>query len=329
MMDKVCIDSCVFFHSLEYCDIFDKQGKTALSEKLKIDQQKLQDLVDQLKEVIGADFLAKYKDKDIDFYYILSLYRSYINSTKNNLEKAIESTQNILLGKIKNKDGSIKKVDIPNDRKIKLMEKLQQSKITLKAIEENVVKFQELTDSYRNLRQKYYTGKLFEKMTNGQLYFFVVQDSYNEIQNHCKNGNTIDGQCFKYFDSTLIDQMLKHCTVVVFEGDEHASLINALSKCYRTSINGRPCMDGDINSLGVYGDSRIMAQASILGIDFVTLNEKDFITNKSGKVGNSDIRDHIVNVNQNFKKTQNSVKPISPKECINILENNLTKTKNL
>ena len=318
MMKNVCIDSCVFFHSLEYCDIFDKQGKSALSEKLKLDQQKFQNLIDQLKKVIGPKFLEKYKD--VDFDYILPRYKADINSTKSNLEKTIEKTQNCLLGKIKNKDGSIKKVDIPNKRKIELKEKLEDSKKTLETTAKDVVKFQELMDSYRNLRHKYYAGKLFEKMTNGQLHFVVVQDSYNEIQNHCNNGNATDSQYFKYFDSTLIDKMLKHCTVAVLEGDGYANQINALSELYRTSIDGKPCMDKDTNSLGVYGDSRIMAEASILGLDLITLNEKDFITNKSGKLGNSDIRDHIVNVNQNFKKTRNSVKPISPKECIKILE---------
>lgn len=326
-MEQVCIDSCVFFHCLEYCDIFDKHGEAELIEKLLTDGKKLQDLNVKLKEVIGIDFLAKHSNTDI--YNIFPLYKSYINSTKSNLETAIKNTQNLLLGEVKDKDGNVKKINIPNDRKQKLLGKLQQSIETLKNIEKNISKFQTLTDDYRNLRQKYYTGKLFEKMIRGQLQFFVVQDSYNEIQNHCKKGNNTDSQCFKYFDSTLIDKMLKHCTVVVFESYDQANLIDTLSKLYRTSVDGKPCMDSDINSLGVYGDSRIMAQSSILGINFVTLNEKDFITSKAGKWGNSDICNHIVNVNQNCNKIKNKVKPISPKEYLNVLENNLTDTKNL
>ena len=126
----------------------------------------------------------------------------------------------------------------------------------------------------------------------------------------------------------MIESLSKKVTLINTKDPEVQRFVQLLAEKYRTKGNykGKE-MAPDINSVGVYGDSLIMAECALAGIPFATQNEKDFIFNKGSKVKEADIakgksstneekREHIRDVNNSFPELVSDVEPMSTAEFV-------------
>lgn len=329
-MEKVVIDSCVFFHMLEANKIYQLEGKSSF-DKYKNDMiLKMETLKHKIYDTMGDEFLNKYFNSTTKFIELINTYNTYIRNKLGNVENEINSVKNSLVGEFKKKDGTIYKINASAIQKEIWRNQLIILEQTKEEYKKNIREFDKLSLEYKDNYQPYVCTILYDKTINGEVQFILVQDSYKEILNHIGN-ETLSIDTFKYFNRNDVELMFKNCDVysadispnqIIMSEDD----IELLSQEYRTRDDDKgSCMDGDKNSLKVYGDSRIMAEASIAGYAFITLNEKDFITDKSKKLGNDFIRRHIQEVNRRNPKIAHDIMICSPQDYLAYL--NFQKTK--
>ena len=114
--------------------------------------------------------------------------------------------------------------------------------------------------------------------------------------------------------------MTKNCTLINTHSENIVKLVEALSEQYRTPLeknNGNYFpMDMDQNSLDIFGDSTIMAETSLSGINILTENEQDYIKHTGTKQKNSKIRNHISYVNQLYAPATSGALAYSPTEFL-------------
>lgn len=324
-MEKVIIDSCVFFHMLKANHIYKTEGKNSFNEYRNNVNAEMKSLREQIYELMDEEFLTEHSNLTTRFVKLLDMYNTYIRNKLGNIENQIKSVNNSLVGEFKKKDGTIYKLNASEVQKEiwrNQLHILEQQKEKCKMI---IKEFDKLSQEYKDNYQPYICTKLFSRMVNGEVQFVLVKDSYKEILNHIgdEKNNT---ESFKYFNDNDVEMMLGNCEILGFNSELSEDDIELLSKEYRTRDDDKgSCMDGDKNSLKVYGDSRIMAEASITGYTFITLNEKDFITDKSKKLGNDFIRRHIQEVNRRNPKIANDIMICSPQDYLAYL--NFQKSK--
>lgn len=326
-MKKVVIDSCVFFHMLKANEVYMSNGRNAFDEYSKSVNDEMQTLKNELCSIMDEDFLRDNAGKTTKFTTLLDMYNVHIKNLLGNIKNEIKSVQNSLKGEFKNKDGSVYKVEISEVQKLIWENQLQILNQKVEQFKENIKKFDILTQQYKDKYQPYICTKLYNKMLNGEVEFLLVQDSYKEIINHIGN-QAENKETFKYFKESDVNSMLNNCEILGFNPELSEDDIESLSQQYRTRDDDKgSCMDGDKNSLKVYGDSRIMAEASMAGYTFITLNEKDFITDKSKKLGNDFIRRHIQEVNRRNPKIAHDIMICSPQDYLAYL--NFQKSKSV
>ena len=319
-MKNVIIDSCVFFHMLKANKVYKESGIYGLEEYINLSNQNLKTLKDAISGLMTDDFIKNNLQGQTKFGNVIDSYKTYIRSNLANAKRSIASMQSLLEGKIIGKDGNVKTVEVTPERKAMWQEKLSEAINSVNELSKNVELFDKLAEEYKDRYQPNVCANLYKKMIEGKVKFSIVGDSYREILNHSKQ-NATNLDTFKYFDPNDVNSLLDECTILGVGTAKTLEDIENLSEQYRTrqSKTGS-CMDGDINSLKVYGDSRIMAEASIAGYDFVTLNEKDFITDKSKKLGNDFIRQHIQKVNKQNQDIATNVGVYAPHEINKMLD---------
>lgn len=324
-MENVIIDSCVFFHMLEANKIYQLEGKNSF-DKYKNDMiLKMETLKHKIYDTMGDEFLNKYFNSTTKFIELINTYNTYIRNKLGNVENEINSVKNSLVGEFKKKDGTIYKINASAIQKEIWRNQLIILEQTKEEYKKNIKEFDILSQEYKDNYQPYICTMLYDRMINGEISFILVKDSYNEILNHI--GEELDSiNSFKYFNKNTVEMMINNCVILRFDLEYTRDLIKQLSQQYRTRDDDKgSCMDGDKNSLKVYGDSRIMAEASIAGYAFITLNEKDFITDKSKKLGNDFIRRHIQEVNRRNPKIVHDIMICSPQDYLAYL--NFQKSK--
>ena len=319
-MKNVIIDSCVFFHMLKANKVYMESGIYGLEEYINMSNQSLKALKDTISELMTDDFVKNNKKGQTKFSNVIDSYKTYIRSNLANAKRAIVSMQNLLEGKVVGKDGKVKTIEVTPERKLQWQEKLDEATSNVNLLSKNIELFDKLAEEYKNIYQPNVCANLYKNMVNGNVQFSIVGDSYREILNHTKE-NATNSDTFKYFNPSDVYSLLNECVLLTTDSTKTLKDIDMLSEQYRTrETKNESCMDGDINSLKVYGDSRIMAEASIAGYDFVTLNEKDFITDKSKKLGNDFIRQHIQKVNKQNESIATNIGVYAPHEINKILD---------
>ena len=312
--NKIIIDSCVFFFMLDASDIYTKNGKTALRDYCDKNSEILRKIEKRTMDVVGcgnSELVSK------NLKETLENLKDFFSDYKS-IEQKIERINTTLSGVVRDKNG-FKNVELTPERTDVLNNKLERLTKQCKIKKAFYEEFSFHLEKYLNTYQPYYASELFYMCVNGDVELCIVQDSLEEIKNH-NNSTNQSTECFKTFDEDKIYTLLRFCTIITVTPSS-VKYIDDLACEYRTRIDDATSpMKNDINSLGVYGDSRIMAEASLVGVVLVTFNEKDFIRDKSVKSNNSRIRNHIGRINAMYFNYDNSVLPYSVMEVVETIK---------
>lgn len=325
---NVAIDSCVLFNSLGLYDVYKKYGKAEFKNQLNILNSKMNDLKNGLLSLMGEKFLNKHKNDS--FEKLTDDFKSSISSLITNAKNQIESYDCLLNGYTINRNGEKVPVSIPNERLQKIQAMKNDVENKKEQLDDIYNLYIEKKEEYKDIKQQLFAGKIVEKSIDGEINLCVVEDVYNEVLNHIDSVDNTNTGNFKKFPKEQIEQYLSNCTLIGVRSSYVLNIINTLSEAYRTPLKeDGSSMKQDINSLGVYGDSRIMAEANLAGVILVTLNKKDFILDKSDVPDNTLIREHIQKVNEIFLPITTDALPYTPEEFINGNYKNPTKSSEL
>ena len=314
-MDKinVALDSCVFFFSLGLFDTYKNQGEEVFYAHLAELENNINDIKKQLVALVGSKYYDKHKNEP--FEKMLDGYKASINSMINNANRMIVAYTNLINGFTNDENGNKVPVNLPPAaiaQKKQRIEELNDQIIILENISKSYLT---MRNDYKMLNQQLFAGKIIDKYIKGEIRLHIVEDAYREILNHI--GDEKQEVNFKTFSQNVVNQLLSECVLVSIREKGVMDIVEALSSEYRKShLSDGSRMKDDINSLGVYGDSRIMAEANLAGLILLTFNKKDFIHNKAGEYDNSQIRENIDLVNKVFDLVTTDALPYTPEEFI-------------
>ncbi|MBQ8845252.1 MAG: hypothetical protein IJ008_04495 [Clostridia bacterium] len=345
-MEKLAIDTCVFFKLIDLNDIYEKNGQKYFDQyfkDLKIQYMAIEKEISNFwaenNELITKYFSANFNQNanfDNNFDIIGSKLNSrlaLVNDKINMLQERINTGRIVYRDKNKNLQSVEMSKEAIEKSKELLKVSLEEQKILLDFNEEfKEVKniFNGSNDRFKIIKMKYEAAYIFDQMIKGKLQLFVPSTSYDEILNHTydptKSPET--NRIKRNFPREMIESLSKKVTLINTKDPEVQRFVQLLAEKYRTKGNykGKE-MAPDINSVGVYGDSLIMAECALAGIPFATQNEKDFIFNKGSKVKEADIakgksstneekREHIRDVNNSFPELVSDVEPMSTAEFV-------------
>lgn len=306
-MKDIIIDSCVFFGMIKYNNFVEKYGEDRLPELLEHQAQKLADVKAQIESCFYDDFNKKYQN--LSFEEKIEKFKEYRNNKISYLESAIEGKQQLIDGSALSKTGE--PIIIPEERKEFLRQQMEKERQQLALYKsEPTVDF----NQYKLIKNSLQNGQLYQMALEGKVNLHLFYQSYSEIVNHTKHKGD---ESWLYFTPEEVGNLTKkHCHIIHTHSSQVVADLNAMSEKYRTPVTDeimRKEMDNDRNSLNKFGDSLIMAGASMSGMILVTQNDKDFIVDKSHKQSNDYIRRNIHSIN-----SQNDC--VSDAVCYNVDE---------
>ena len=159
--------------------------------------------------------------------------------------------------------------------------------------------------------------KIYKQALEGKYDFYISPTAYAEIQNHADETDSESIKGNIKFDQRKIDSLFKRCSFLSMYDKEMRDKVNEIAEKFRTSQGSSTKeMAPDINSLGLYGDSMIMAEACLAGMILITHNKKDFIYDKSFKQDNDYIRRHITLVESQNAPYATDALPFTPAELL-------------
>ena len=311
MAENVVLDTCVIFGLIGYNNAYLSGGKKELDKKIQEDKNVVNDLKNQIFALMSNDYKNKNSNKSLEKF--IDEYKDYVNNAISNSERKIGNIKMLV-------NGNGEKHNIPS-------QKIEQFKNSIKTLEayldemKNVkTKYMSLKKMYKELNPVLTCGFLYKDYLDGKYNFYVTSDSYAEVLNHTNGFANYDAKIV--FELDEIKNVLSNFTLISYDSSKVLENVEKLSNEYRTKLyEDGSSMDQDINSLNTFGDSRIMAEASIVGMNLITLNYKDFITDKSHKEENDRIRQHIKEVNKNNSDIAFDVAPYTPTEYTNENQN--------
>ena len=330
-MERVAIDTCVFFALLDY----DKKYKEG-GEKAVIDfKNEMKEKSEKYESNIRAFFhenLKFIKDTiETRFSEDLSLANSMkiINEKTNGKISTIKDSINRNHGILQNggkeyynkRDKEYKIKPYSEEELNEVREKLAKDTIELQKLTKFQQEFNEKIkpmytsqkdnadgliedfDNYKDTRMEYQAGFLYEKLMKGEVELFVTSTSYDEILNHVASPEKTDPG-FKLYAKEDVEDLAKKVVYLNTKDKEVDEFCQRLAALYRKNYLGGKQMAEDINSVGVYGDSLIMAECAIAGLNLITFNEKDFIYDLSDNLTEEDLFELDVTIAKNPEKVQ-------------------------
>lgn len=275
---RIALDTCTFIGMVQYNEVWNIAGKIGVHMALKRDEQDLEKFQKIIYALMSPEYMsafqAKHPEEDI----------SKPSTFKKAMEEYIDYASNI-----KKKPSAMSQEEY---------DWLVQNKPVLSD-------FKELRAKYLSLYNYTMAGQLFSLYLDDKVEFCITNTVFDEIIIPLSNPDVdiygekaVNGNIVRFSVDKML-RMLQNCTYLHFEGHELQEEITKLSREYRTSLNDKNIqpMAQDTNSIGIFGDSRIMAEACLAGLVLVTANTKDFIYDKSRKGENERIRKHIAKVN--------------------------------
>ncbi|MBQ3494345.1 MAG: hypothetical protein IJA69_02910 [Clostridia bacterium] len=305
-MEKIIVDTCVFFKMIKYNNLYKQNGREILDQAIERQQKKLLDMQNKIKSVMGSEFLEKHQN--LKFEELFQLFKAHAK----NMDSFVESlTDNIQ----KMKNGQ---TTIPANKIDEVIEK-QNSKLEMyKKKQVDVEKFLLLRKKYNALKQMIEAGRIYQKSLDKKVELCVTATSYSEIINHTyENTNMQNCQTAFFTEAEVVDLTKNHFALINVRDSRVVAFINELARQYRTDNSVGTKMADDINSLGEYGDSSIIAESNLAGINFLTQNDKDFIVDK-GYIGKNDkIRQHLASVNESYEPLTTDAVAYTTEEYLN------------
>lgn len=345
-MEKLAVDTCVFFKLIDLNDIYERNGEEYFKQyyrDLKTQymaiEKEIQSFWEENNDLITKYFSANFNQNasfDNNFDIIGSKLNSrltLVNDKIKMLQARVNSGTIVYRDKEKNLQ-TITMSDEALEKSKELLEaSLEERKILLdfhKEFKEVKDIFNGANDRFKIIKMKYEAAYIFDQMNKGNLQVFVPSTSYDEILNHTYKPelSAETNRIKRNFPREMIVSLSKKVTLINTKDPEVQRFVQLLAEKYRTkgTFKGKE-MAPDINSVGVYGDSLIMAECAIAGIPFATQNDKDFIFNKGTKFKESDIakglvgnneekREHIRDVNNTYSELASDAEPISTAEFV-------------
>lgn len=345
-MEKLAVDTCVFFKLIDHNYIYETKGKEYFDQYFKDLKTQYEDAERKIRsfwkdnnELITKYFLTNFNQNanfDINFDIIGSKLKgrlSMLNGKIGVLQERIK-TGTVVFRDKKNNLQTIKLSDESLERDKKSLKELLAEQHELLTFDEKFKLTKDLyngaDDVFKSIKMKYEAAYIFDQMLKGNLQLFVTSTSFDEILNHIYDPNKSEetNRVKRTFPKEKVASLMKKVTLINTKDPEVQRFVQLLAEKYRTKGNfkGKE-MAPDINSVGVYGDSLIMAECAVAGITFATQNEKDFIFNKGSKIKESDLakgkgdmneekREHIRDVNNTYYELASNAEPISTAEFV-------------
>lgn len=296
----VMIDSCVFFKMIDYNNHIEKYGRESLGDFINSRIKMLKKKEEKLTESFGEDFNKKFAN--LSFDEKLEKYKEYVNNREAKLISEIQLKRHLSVGEVVahvNGDEVVyrKEPNIPQAKRDKSALDADRMQAELNSL----TKFSEVEkemNAYRLLRESINDGIIFQGAVEGKYRLCVPYISYEEIHEHTKEKKSDAG--WATWSKSEVESLARNFTIFIRAKKDVREEIASLAREYRTAndeVADTKPMAEDINSVGIFGDSKIAAIANIAGMILVTNNGKDFIFDKSIKTNNENIRNHIDGVN--------------------------------
>ncbi len=311
-MKNVILDTCVFFGMLKYYKIYKRygeQGESVLREVLEDEKHDIENLREGVQLKYGEVFKEKYKD--LTFEEAVDHVKELYNDKKANLENSVKGLEKVAQG-IDPKTGNH---CIPLERQRKVLEEILPIRRAEKEKFDKEVESDVITE-YKNAKNSLENGLLFLKVIRGEINPFVVQPGFDEILDHTESKN--ENPKWKVVDKILVNEIMRDfVTLISTHSEQFLKDVEALAAKFREPTNNDNSkeMAPDVNSNEVFGDSLIMAWASMAGMPLVTQNIKDFIRNKKIRQENDFKRKNIESVEQNVEFATDAL-PYSTREIL-------------
>ena len=298
-MQKICLDSCALFFMIKYNEAYNRGGLKAVDKLLNQNEKRIKDYKENLLNAMTPEYLEKNKDKS--FEDKLEFYKEYANKIKKGAIRDIEKYEKNAEGYFYDKKGQLHyHENTPHKREMFLEFKAQQESL-LEFVEKSDKYFTRAKRNYKLLIDKNLMGQIYKGFLEGKYEFYITPTAYAEILNHSADKDSASDKGKVKFSKNKLDAMLKRCSILTMSDKEISDKVDEISKAFRTKRDSdTKAMSRHKNSLGVYGDSMIMAEASLAGINLLTLNLKDFIRDKSIKQDNQRKRLHISKIEKEY-----------------------------
>ncbi len=308
-MRKLMIDSCVFFKMIKFNNIFEEHGLEGLEDYIDFSIKQQKQLEKEIVELMGQAFNEKYKD--LSFEQKIVKYKEWSKGECARLKKEISGV-----------DATINNYSsFMSESRIK---QLKQQQAEASQALAKITPFEDINDQfdkYREQRANIEAGLVLAQACKGDIKLYVCDYGEEEILSHTKLNmlekhtempdwlDKIDKAALKMiidnyednknnphrlmFEEDEVLSLFSKVSLLHLASDKEVDMVEDLAKIYRTEPDDEEsaAMDEDINSVGKWGDSCLMATASLAGIVFVTHNAKDFIF--KGEKSNFKIREHI------------------------------------
>lgn len=326
-MEKIIIDSCLTFYFRQYLK--------KISQIKNIDFKKLLNGLsnDKIKQDIINEINGDYKFK---MTYQQSLQNNVIFKEIEKLIPNEFSTENNKY--VKSELTFDKKVKLYEKYYLYLKKKYSNSQLLNNPYyysknEKEITLYKKLNLCFNYLSQDLNNYKYLETLSNGMSLEFsnavnvslflkdalegkvelcVSSDSFIEILNHTK-GESLNPDVRMIFENgNEVELLMKGLgiTLLTTRSKQVENMLNDLSDLYQKEpenrvINGkimRPMKpEKGINSLGVVGDPKIAAWASLTGINLISTNLKDYISYNADGL-DTEIRNYIDFINDFLAK---------------------------
>lgn len=323
-MKEVLVDSCVFFSMLNYfenVDDINSLPKIVEDDKrfLKNLRNEIISLFDDETKLKIANEIDSVKDKYKYYENIIKGYKNHITQKVSTLTRKIENAERLSKKKVFVKFSEIEKhpkatileyiyednntaikgcyVYEPNIKDSTASQNLKNIPVFENELNK-LVKWEQIKEKiaeYIALSNTIATAPLFEKIFKKEIKPYITDAIAHEIVAHTEKRP--DNEEWLCFEKSLVDSFIEtYISRITINSRELINTANNLATKLRTKSETKPLKEmhiNDVNSVGVYGDSLIMAYAILTGYNLITLNGKDFIFDKGKASGNDFIRQYI------------------------------------
>lgn len=244
-------------------NITDEKEKAALKQRDKKERDKLVKLLKEARQKGAEALINEIVKNELVFDYLVENFKGTIG---NEIEKC---DKNIVL----------------TDKEIKLTRIRK--------------RFLDLAKDYKEIYDSYFVGKIVKDYIEGKVELGISKYAFDELLNHTEVYTKHEiNKNFKIFSKSRVEKALQEFVLLTTRSKEVDDVIEEKARQYRELKTNQTSMKNDKNELDVFGDSLIMATASVSGKTLVTLNGKDFIFDKSSDlIENEKIREHVLRVN--------------------------------
>ncbi len=332
---NIMLDSCVSFEMLPYSRCYEIYGREIVESIIEKRKEKLE----ELEKLITSKFVDEFNDKyqSYTFDQKIAVYKTFNLNKVNTLNKVFKKYYFKSMGKSFNKEtGKYEFNDrISEKTKSYAKENFENIKNTLKTyhkynekaniyyLDRNNNYIANDIHKYKNLKMNLSAGQLFLDMLDGKYKFHIPSVSLKELEDHTRdksagqnnnqqnnnqqnnqNNNQQKNEKWLKVNAQTLQNFIKNYATITYSNDNKTNaLINSLAAQYRIKQNSNyfKAMDEDKNHLKDYGDSKIMAMASLAGMPLATYNCKDFIYEKVFKEGNSKKKNKLIEVEERDK----------------------------